>query len=67
MNNRKNEVDAIVVDEAALVLLGLAAPDEVVEEPDEVEEETVTNGEDDVESCRGLYCEGTATTMLSRS
>lgn len=36
MNNRKNEVDAIVVDEAALVLLGLAAPDEVVEEPDEV-------------------------------
>ncbi len=71
MNSRKNEADIIGVDVEAfdvLVLLGLAAPDEVDKEPDEgVEEEAATNGEDDVESCRGPYCEGTATTMLSRS
>ena len=70
MNSRKNE-DTIGVDVEAfdvLVLLGLAVPDEVVKEPDEdVEEAVVTNGEDDVESCRGPYCEGSATTMLSRS
>lgn len=32
-----------------------------------MEEEAVTNGEEPVASWRGAYCEGTVTTILSKS